>query len=391
MHLRGWDMPSNLKPIGKLIRSIDEKNREGTISRLLGININKNFMPSVANTSGVDLSKYKVIRKNHFACNIMHVGRDERLPISLYQEDTPAIVSPAYKTFEVEDPTEILPEYLMIFFHRGEFDRLTWYLCDSSIRGGLEWERFCEIKVPVPSIDEQKKYVSLYTSLVKNQKCYENSLNDLRLICDTFLEDQIKMGKAKKLGPYIQKSDLRNIDLSISNLRGISTSKKFIESKANMTGVSFQNYRVVNHGQFAYVADTSRRGNKIALAMNPDAPCIVSSIYTVFEVKPNTDLIPEYLYLWFSRPEFDRYARFHSWGSARETFDWSDMCNVKLPIPSIEEQKSIVAIHHTLETRKKINEKLKETIRPLCPILIQGVINDLNNKKNLKNKVVQVA
>lgn len=375
-------MPSKLKPIGQLIRLTDEKNRDGNISKLLGININKNFMPSVANISGVDLSKYKIIRKSHFACNIMHVGRDERLPISLYEEQEPAIVSPAYKTFEVADTNEILPEYLMIFFHRGEFDRFTWYLCDSSIRGGLEWDRFCEIEVPVPSIEEQKRYISLYNGLMKNQKCYEDSLEDLRLICDTFIEDQIKKGNAQKLGPYIQKSDKKNQDLAITKLRGISTSKQLIESKANTTGVNFATYRVVQPGQFTYVADTSRRGEKIALAMNNDnEPCIVSGIYTVFEVKKDMGLLPEYLYLWFSRPEFDRYARFHSWGSARETFDWADMCDVMLPIPNIDEQKSIVAIHHTLATRKQINEKLKETIRPLCPVLMQGVMKDLKIKE----------
>lgn len=373
-------MQLKLKSIGHLIRLINEKNRDSLVPRLLGINISKNFMPSVANVSGTDISKYKIVRKGYFACNIMHVGRDERLPIALYQEEEPAIVSPAYKTFEVLDQNEILPEYLMIYFQRGEFDRLAWYLCDSSIRGGLEWERFCEIKILVPSLKEQKKYTSLYTGLMSNQQCYEKSLSDLKLICNTFLEGQIKKGEKRKLGSYIQKSDKKNSELSIIKLRGISTSKKLIESKANTTGVSFANYRIVDTGQFAYVADTSRRGDKIALAINADEPCIVSSIYTVFEVKEGSGLIPEYLYLWFSRPEFDRYARYYSWGSAREIFDWEDMCDVGLSIPSIEEQESIVAIYHALETRKSINNRLKKAIRPLCPVLMQGVVKDLKNK-----------
>lgn len=367
-------MQSTLKPLGKLIHLIDEKNRDGSVSNLLGINISKNFMPSIANVSGTDLSKYKVIRKDTFACNIMHVGRDERLPIALYGVSEPAIVSPAYKTFKVADSDEVLPEFLMIFFLRKEFDRFTWYLCDSSIRGGLDWDRFCEIQIPVPSIKEQKKYVALYNSLLSNQKSYEDSLDSLRFICDSFLDDQIKKGTKHRLKPYIQQSNLKNTDLSISYLQGVSTSKKLIDSKANTTGVNFSKYRVVRLGEFAYVSDTSRRGDKIALAMNRGKPCIVSAIYTVFQVKENSGLIPEYLYLWFSRKEFDRYARYHSWGSARETFDWQNMCDVEIPIPSIEEQKSIVAIHHVLETRKDINKKLKATIQPLCPVLLQGVI-----------------
>jgi len=121
------------------------------------------------------------------------------------------------------------------------------------------------------------------------------------------------------------------------------------------------------------VADTSRRGEKIALALNEGDDCIVSSIYTVFEVKAGVELLPEFLFLWFKRPEFDRYARFHSWGSARETFDWPDMCGVHIPVPEMRVQKSIVAVHHVLESRKRINTKLRDLVKPLCPILFQGV------------------
>jgi type I restriction enzyme S subunit len=165
--------------------------------------------------------------------------------------------------------------------------------------------------------------------------------------------------------------------LQVSFLQGVSTSKVLIETKANTNGVNFSNYKVVRTGEFVYVADTSRRGDKIALAMNSAEACIVSAIYTVFRVSKTTELLPEYLYLYFQRTEFDRYARFNSWGSARETFDWADMCDVKLPIPSIEKQEAIVTIYHTLETRKRINEQLKESIKPLCPVLMKGVVESM--------------
>ncbi|MBJ2110607.1 restriction endonuclease subunit S [Proteus terrae] len=370
-------MQLKTKPLGKLIIMTDERNRSGQVSRLLGINISKNFMPSVANVSGTDLTKYKIIKKDHFACNIMHVGRDERLPIALYTDTNASIVSPAYKTFKVRNKEELLPEYLMIFFQRGEFDRFTWYLCDSSIRGGLEWERFCEIKIPIPSIEEQKRYVSLYKGLIANQQCYESSLNDLKFICDTFLENQIKKGKKVRLGKYISQTEERNTNSSNRNLLGISVNKVFIPSRANRYDLNVSNCKLIKDGQFGYVTVTSRNGEKISIALHKGDDGIISSTYVAFEIIDKSVLLPEYLYLWFSRPEFDRYARYHSWGSARETFDWSDMCDVKLPIPSIEEQKSIVAIHHVLETRKSINERLKEMIRPLCPVLMQGVIKDL--------------
>jgi type I restriction enzyme S subunit len=176
------------KRIGDYIRLVSNRNSDWAITNLLGVNIYKNFMPSVANTSGVDLSKYKIIRKGQFATNIMHVNRDEILPVALYQKDEPAIVSPAYMTFEVIDENELLPEFLMIEFQRPEFDRRAWTYCDSSVRGGLEWERFCEIQIPIPDIDEQRKFVALYNGLLTNQKTYENSLADLQLICDTYIE-----------------------------------------------------------------------------------------------------------------------------------------------------------------------------------------------------------
>jgi len=368
------------KRLGDYIQKVNNRNKDLAVSNLLGVNIFKNFMPSVANQSGLDLSKYKVIQKGQFATNLMHVNRDEVLPVALYTEDEPALVSPAYITFEVIDENELLPEFLMMEFQRPEFDRKAWTYCDSSVRGGLEWDRLCDMEIPIPDITEQRKYVALYKGLLTNQKTYENSLEDLQLICDTYIEDLIKKEPLKRLGGYIQQSDERNRDLQVSFLQGVSTSKVLIETKANTSGVNFSNYKVVRTGEFVYVADTSRRGDKIALAMNSSKPCIVSAIYTVFKVIKPEELLPEYLYLYFQRTEFDRYARFNSWGSARETFDWADMCDVKLPIPSIEKQEAIATIYHTLETRKRINEQLKESIKPLCPVLMKGVVEHVKTR-----------
>lgn len=376
-------MPSKRKPIGQLIRLTDEKNRDGSISRLLGINISKNFMPSVANISGVDLSKYKIIRKNQFACNIMHVGRDERLPISFYEEHEPAIVSPAYKTFEVVDRNEILPEYLMIFFHRGEFDRFTWYLCDSSIRGGLEWDRFCEIEVPVPSIEEQKRYVALYDGLMRNQKCYEDSLSDLNTICDLtigLLKKEIK--REQFIGRYVHKIDIRNQDKSIDNVLGMNVKKSFMPSVANTSETDLSKYKVIKKGQFAYSAMQVGRDETIRVALYADdVPAIISPAYTVFEVTNSEEILPEFLMMWFRQPEFNRYGWFISDSSVRASLEWDRFCEINIPVPDINTQKGIVTFYHALETRKQINEKLKETIRPLCPVLMQGVMKDLKAKE----------
>ena len=166
----------------------------------------------------------------------------------------------------------------------------------------------------------------------------------------------------KILGNYIQLVDKRNKDSSISNLLGVSIEKRFIPSIANIVGTDLSNYKVVRTGQFAYGPVTSRNGEKISIAYLDGEDCIISSSYTVFEVINRDELDPEYLMLWFSRPEFDRYARYKSHGSVREIFDWNELCMVELPVPNIEEQRNIVKAYKTItdriELKKKINNNL---------------------------------
>lgn len=193
----------------------------------------------------------------------------------------------------------------------------------------------------------------------------------------------------KKLGDYIQPVDVRNNDLNVSHLLGVSVEKKFIESIANTIGTDFSKYKIVRKGQFTYIPDTSRRGDKIGIALLTDFDeGLVSNIYTVFEISDTTKLLPEYLMLWFSRPEFDRYARYKSHGSVREIFDWDEMCRVELPVPDLKEQEKIVNTYKAITKRinllQRINEKLEETAECLFDELYQnneswtdGVISDL--------------
>ena len=174
----------------------------------------------------------------------------------------------------------------------------------------------------------------------------------------------------KRLGDYIREVDVRNRDLKVTKLLGVSISKEFMPSIANTIGTDMSSYKVVKPRQFVYIADTSRRGDKIAIALlEENNKVIVSSIYTVFEVKNKQELLPEYLMMWFRRPEFDRYARFKSHGSAREIFSWEEMCDVELPVPSIEQQQKIVSEYEAVTRRIRLNEqiitKLEETARAL--------------------------
>ena len=158
-------MKSNYEPLGKHIRLVDYRNSEEVTSTVLGISIDKEFMPSVANVIGTDLSRYKLISKGLFACNPMHVGRDERLPIALYEKDNAAIVSPAYFMFEIIDRDVLNEEYLMMWFRRPEFDRECWFMTDGSVRGGITWDDLCRIKLPVPSYARQCEVVESYRAI----------------------------------------------------------------------------------------------------------------------------------------------------------------------------------------------------------------------------------
>ena len=183
-----------------------------------------------------------------------------------------------------------------------------------------------------------------------------------------------------KLGDLIGQCDERNTQdlLKVEDVRGISTGKDFIETKANMTGVKLTSYKVVNKNEFAYVADTSRRGDKIALAFNSnDKRIIVSSIYTVFRVSRVDLLNPFYLFIYFNRPEFDRFSRFNSWGSARETFSWEDFCNIEISLPPLDIQQKYVDVYNAMqENLKCITEKLQNELRDVCPVLIKGSIEE---------------
>ena len=188
----------------------------------------------------------------------------------------------------------------------------------------------------------------------------------------------------KRLGDYIREIDVRNRDLSVTTLLGVSVNKEFIPSIANTIGTDMSTYKIVRKGQFAYGPVTSRNGDKVSIALHTkEEAAIISQAYTVFEIKDTNKLLPEYLMMWFRRPEFDRYARFHSHGSAREIFDWDEMCDVSLPIPPIERQREIVAEYETLSKRIRLNEQMISKLEETAQTLYRKMFVDGIDKENL--------
>ena len=188
----------------------------------------------------------------------------------------------------------------------------------------------------------------------------------------------------QKLGDYIREVDVRNKDLKVTNLLGVSINKSFIPSIANLIGADLSNYKIIERKHFVYVPVTSRNGEKLSIALLNDCEnAIVSQAYTVFEIIDEEKLLPEYLMMWFKRPEFDRYARFHSHGSAREVFDWSEMCDVLLPIPSIEQQREIVSEYETISKRIKLNEQIIQNLEATAQTLYRKMFVEGIDKENL--------
>lgn len=367
--------------LGELIELRDVRNSDLQygIADVRGVNNLKQLMPTKADLNGRDLTKFQIVSPGEFVFNHRTSRNGSKFSIAYNDGERPIICTEDYVVFRVKDDCKQILEaiWLYMFFNRPEFDR---YVITNSWGSSTEfynWEDVCSISLDLPPIDIQKKYVAVYNAMLANQQSYERGLEDLKLTCDAYIEELRRNIPSVAIGKYLIPSDERNtLNLSADSVRGLSVSKDMIETKANMNGVSVSNYKIVPPRYIAYVSDTSRRGDKMSLGFNRTKETfLVSSISTVFKTDTRY-LLPEFLMLYICRDEFDRYARFHSWGSARETFDWDEMCDVRIPIPAIEIQQDIVNIYEAYLTRKEINEKLKTQIKNLCPILIKGSIEE---------------
>ena len=365
--------------LGKFIEQSHLRNSDGslTLDNIKGISIQKRFIDTKADMNGVSLTSYLVVPHNYFAYVTVTSRNGEKITIAHNTSDDTYIVSSSYVVFRIKNTAELLSDYLFIYFNRPEFDRFTRFNSWGSARETFSWEDMCDIEIDLPPLPIQQKYVDVYNAMLANQRAYESGLEDLKLTADAYLERLRREMQHTPIGKYIDQIDKRNgVGLGVDSVRGLAVSKEMIPTKADMTDVGLGNYKVVPQNSIAYVPDTSRRGDKMSLGYNnTEETFLVSSISTVFSTKLEK-LLPAYLMMFFCRKEFDRYVRFHSWGSARETFNWEDMCEIKIPIPDIKVQRSIVEIYTSYTTRKELNEKLKAQIKGLCPILIKGSLEE---------------
>lgn len=360
--------------------TVNNKNLQFGTELISGVNNNGIFSSPKGNPEGVDLKPYKIVNNGAFVYNPTRLN----LGSIAYRTQGLCIVSHLYMIFYLSKKgLEIInPLWLYIYFRRNEFYREVTFRNFGSQRPEFSFNDMSDIVIPLPPIDIQQKYVAIYSSMLANQQNYERGLGDLKLTCDAYIEELRRSYNLEALKPYIYKHDIKNgKDSDNKNVMGISVYKQFREPTSKVNRNELANYKIVKPRQFGFV-QTTHNEKVFAYALNTtNKDILISSVNEVFSVD-ETKLIPEFLAMFFNRKEFDRYARFHSWGSARETFTWDDLINVKIPIPNLQTQQSIVNIYNAYMERKKINEQLKEQIRSICPILIKGSLEEAKNRKD---------
>lgn len=369
--------------LGELLELLENNNSDLKFdaSHVRGVNNLKKLMPTKVDVSDRDLSKFQIVRPGEFVFNHRTSRNGSKFSIAYNDGTSPIICTEDYVVFRVRpDCTSILmAEWLYMYFNRSEFDR---YVITNSWGSSTEfynWEDICSIILVLPDLPTQEKYVAIYKAMQANQRSYERGLEDLKLVCEGYIDKLKACLPHERIGEYIALSEQRNDEgkYTVDDVRGVSIEKRFIETKANMQGVNLKPYYVIKPDAFAFVTVTSRNGEKISLAHNgSNDTYICSSSYVVFTCTNTKKLLPRYLRLFFERSEFNRYVRFNSWGSARETFDFSDMQDVRIPIPDISIQTALADLFDTYLNRRTINEKLKTQLNAMCPILIRGSLSD---------------
>ena len=336
---------------------------------IVGVTSDGVFSLPKGNVQGVDLKPYKIVNNGDFVYNPSRFD----LGSIAYRTEGLCIVSHLYQIFHLNEKGKemIDPIWLFIYLLRNEFRREVTFRNFGSQRPEFNFNDLSDIELPLPSISQQRKYVDVYLALQNNLAAYQSKVEELKLVCDGYIEDLRRRMKCEKIGPYISECNTRNENLLVSKVQGVESSGNFAETRANTNGIDFHNYKIVKPNQFAYNPSRINLGS-IALRNETDGKCIVSPMYIVFEVIDSEKLMSDYLLLWLSRSEFLRSTLFYASGSVRDTFGFDDMNNVAIPIPDISVQREIVNIHKCYIERQRIAEALKEQLKNICPVLIRG-------------------
>lgn len=338
-----------------------------------GINSNGEFQATKAITENINLKPYKVVRHGDIVYN------PSRLNIGslAYRIGEMCIVSHLYQVFYVkEEYASILSaEFLTLYLRRSEFYRYVDYDNYGSQRAEYNLRKLGELRIPLPSLAEQQKVVNAWKALREIKEQNEEIAAPLMQVCQSYIQELKHKYECVEIGPYIIRFDDRNADNKIKIVKSVSVTKEFNDTNAKVDKSNLRSYKIVCPNQISFVQTTGNEKCLCAAINHFGYPIVVTSVNEVFET--NQDILnPDYLHMWFRRKELDRYARFHSWGSARETFTWEDMKRVRIPLPPLSVQQAIVNIYNCANEAKKIAAEADRMSREVCPALIQHVIKN---------------
>jgi len=374
MHLGELVMGLTKIKLGELIEQSDIRNSDNELSvnDVRGISTGKEFIETKANMDGVSTLSYKIVHEDEFAYVADTSRRGEKIALAYNSTTDRILISSIYTVFYVKRKNLILSEYLFMYFKRPEFDRFSRFNSWGSARETFDWDEFCDIEIKLPPLEVQQKYVDVYNAMLANQQSYECGLEDLKLVCDAYIEKLKSKFPCKAIGEYVHPYNEKNVKGEITLEQGINIDKKFITpQRAND---NFYGRKIVRKGHIAYCTQLNNENIAIALRTGPD--CIVSGVYDVIEFNKNCNILPNYLMLWLIRSEFGRFVYWASQGTSYEFLTYENLANYKIPVPDIELQKSIADIYEVYLERREINEKIKAQIKDICPILIKGSIEE---------------
>ena len=347
-----------------------------TPDEISGINRDKEFFEP-SRQVGEDTSNYKYVPPGYFACNLMHVGRDMVLPIALNTTKKTKIVSPAYTIFKLKMEDALLSKFLFMLLKSDEKDRFFWFHCDSSVRDGMDWNAFCDIKLDLPPIEIQRKYVAIYEGLLANLRVYESKLDDLKLVCDGYIEDLRRKYPLEPIFDKLTQRIEKNDGLTLKDMYGIGLNG-IIPPNQERSNDSIKKCLKFYKGDLLYAPSSFKNG---VIVYNDEIDVgLITEEYRVFYVKDSV-LNPQYLLMWLKRSELGRYIDFYTMDSVRNRFQFEELSIVKIPIPPLEIQNSIVEVFNVYNERKEYVNRLKNIIKDICPLLVRLAIKEASEVK----------
>ncbi|MCK9288560.1 MAG: restriction endonuclease subunit S [Sphaerochaetaceae bacterium] len=370
-----------LTKLGLYIEPSEHRNSEGVYDRtaVVGLSTAKQIIETKANLDGVSMTSYKLLPPRHFAYVPDTSRRGEKMSLGYNTTEETFLVSSISVVFRVSDTANLNSDYLYMYFNRPEFDRYARFNSWGSAREAFSWDDMCDISIDLPPLPVQEKVVAVYNAMLANQRAYESGLEDLNMAIAASIEEFKHTAPRVAVGRLLEEIDTRNRDNAISNVQGININKEFMPSVANLSTTDLTKYKVIRKNQFAYSAMQTGRDECIRIALfHEDEPVIISPAYSVLQVKAESEYeaLAEYIMLWFSRSESDRYGWFISDSSIRASLELARFYEIEIPLPSLEKQQAVVNFYNARHLIMKNMTTVGNMLKELCPILIKGSLEE---------------